>query len=382
MREGFRRAARLDGLELSAIARVSERAAQMRQAGADVVSLSTGEPDFPTPDFVINAAAEAARAGQTRYTPTAGTPALREAVAQNHGREIAEVIISTGAKQVLANALLATLNPGDEVILPTPYWTSYGDIVKFCQGVGVEVACPMAAGFKLTPQALAAAITGKTRWLILNSPSNPTGAVYTAQEIAALAKVLEAHPQVWVISDEIYAHLSYVPHVSFTAAAPHLAHRTLIVNGVSKAWSMTGWRIGWGVGPAPLIKAMIAAQGQLTSGACSVSQAAALAAIAGDRELLQTRCESFRERRDLVVDGLNRLEGVSCERPDGAFYAFPAISPQRHGNAVDFCARLLEEAKVAVVPGEAFGAPEHFRLSFAYSREALTQALKRMARFV
>lgn len=376
----FRRAQRLTGLDLSEIVRISERAARLRAEGRDVVTLSTGEPDFPTPDFVIDAALAAARGGQTRYPPTAGNADLRAAIAEDHGRQMAEVIVSTGAKQVLANALLATLDPGDEVIMPTPFWTSYADMVRIAGGIDVQVACPMADGFKLSPAALEAAITPRTRWLMLNSPSNPSGAVYSASEIAALAEVLERHPQVWIISDEIYAHLSYVRFASFTAVAPQLAHRTLIVNGVSKAWAMTGWRIGWGVGPAPLIKAMTAVQGQSTSGACTVSQAAALAALTGDRALLDDRRAAFRDRRDRVVAALNAMPGLSCLEPDGAFYAFPSCSALLGDGRSDgdFCAALLEQAGVAVVPGRAFGLPGHFRLSFAYSDAELDDGLARI----
>jgi aspartate aminotransferase len=376
----FRRATRLDGIELSEIVQISERARNMKDEGRDVIALSTGEPDFPTPDFVIDAALAAAGAGDTRYTPTAGTPALRQAIAEEHGRHLGEVIVSTGAKQVLSNALLATLNSGDEVILPTPFWTSYADMVVVAGGVPVTVACPMSAGFKLSPEALEAAITPKTRWLMLNAPSNPSGAIYSATEIAALAEVLERHRHVWVISDEIYAHLSFAPFFSFTAAAPALAARTLIVSGVSKAWSMTGWRIGWGVGPVPLIKAMIVVQGQSTSGASSVSQAAALAALQGPRTLLTERREAFRARRDKVATALNVMPGIACPTPDGAFYVFPscteALGPGE--TCGDFCARILEQAGVALVPGRAFGLPGHFRLSFAYSDDALNAGLARL----
>lgn len=376
----FRRATRLDGVELSEIVQISERARRMKDEGRDVIALSTGEPDFPTPDFVIDAALAAARAGDTRYPPTAGTPALRQAIAEEHGRHPGEVIVSTGAKQVLSNALLATLNPGDEVILPTPFWTSYADMVVVAGGVPVTVACPMSVGFKLSPEALESAITPKTRWLMLNAPSNPSGAIYSATEIAALAEVLEHHPHIWVISDEIYAHLSFAPFVSFTAAAPGLAAHTLIVSGVSKAWSMTGWRIGWGVGPVPLIKAMIAVQGQSTSGASSVSQAAALAALQGPRTLLTERREAFRARRDKVASALNAMPGITCPTPDGAFYVFPSCTEaQGPGETCgDFCARILEQAGVALVPGRAFGLPGHFRLSFAYSDDALDAGLARL----
>ncbi|MXQ07380.1 aminotransferase class I/II-fold pyridoxal phosphate-dependent enzyme [Alphaproteobacteria bacterium GH1-50] len=377
---GFYRARRLQGLELSEIVRISERARELRAAGRDVISLSTGEPDFPTPDFVIDAAMEAARRGETRYTPTAGTPALREAIAKEHGRTPAEVIVSTGAKQVLASALLGTLDPGDEVVLPTPFWTSYADMVRVAGGVPVLIPCDMGDGFKLTPERLEAAISSRTRWLMLNSPSNPSGAVYSRAQLAALAEVLMRHPQVWVISDEIYSHLSFERFTSFADAAPDLIGRTLVVSGVSKAWAMTGWRIGWGVGPEPLIRAMIAMQGQSTSGASSVGQAAALAALTGDRTFLAERRSAFEERRDMVVTALNAMPGIDCPTPEGAFYAFPSCAAHlgEGFSDGDFCARLLDVAGVAVVPGRAFGLDGHFRLSFAYATNELTAALKRL----
>ena len=380
----FRRAQRIGGLEVSEIVQISERAAAMREAGQDIVSFGTGEPDLPTPEFVIEAAHAAAKAGQTRYPPTAGTAALRDAVASVHGAGRGNVIVSTGAKQVLADAMMATLDPGDEVIIPAPYWTSYSDIVSMCGGRAVVISCPMADGFKLSAAALEKAITPKSRWLMLNSPSNPSGAVYTVEELRALGEVLERHPHVWVISDEIYAHLSYVPFSSFASAVPSLRDRTLIVDGASKAWSMTGWRIGWGVGPAELIAAMTAVQGQITSGACSIAQAAAHAALTGDKALLDERREIFRARRDRVVAKLNAFPGLKSTLPDGAFYAFPschallAEAGGRFENDASFCAWLLEEAGVALVPGRAFGLPGHVRLSFAYSDEALEEGIARM----
>lgn len=370
---------RLNGLELSEIVQISERAARLRSQGVDVIALSTGEPDFPTPDFVIEAALQAARDGQTRYTATKGTLALRAAAAREHGRETDEVIISTGAKQVLANALLATVNPADEVIMPAPFWTSYADMVRIAGGMPVIVACPLSQNFKLTAGQLAASITPKTKWLMLNSPSNPSGAIYSATEIAELADVLRKNPHVGVISDEIYAHLSFERFTSFAAAAPDLADRTLIVSGVSKAWAMTGWRIGWGIGPTWLIKAMTSVQGQSTSGASSVSQAAALAALTGERGLLSERRDTYRRRRDRVVRALDDMPGLTCAAPAGAFYAFPT-SPYEDDRA--FCADLLDAAGVAVVPGRAFGLPGHFRLSFAYSDADLTEGLGRIRSFL
>ncbi len=378
----FTRASRIAGLEISEIVQLSEKAAALKAAGRDVVALSTGEPDFPTPPHVVEAAHRAALAGKTRYPATLGTPELRAAVAAANGVQPAEVIISTGAKQVLANAMLASLDPGDEVIMPAPYWTSYSDIVLMAGGTPVVIPCAMAAGFKLSPEALEAAITPRTRWLMLNSPSNPSGAIYTAGEIRALAEVLARHPQVWILSDEIYDHLSYVPFTPFRQAAPDLAERLLVVNGVSKAYSMTGWRIGWGIGPAALVKAMGAVQGQITSGACSIAQAAALAALTGDQALLETRRAAMRTRRDRVVAGLNAMPGVTCPMPDGAFYAFPDITGAIARGGFDsdaaLCGWLLDEAGVAIVPGRAFGLPGHARLSFAYADSDLEAGLQRI----
>lgn len=372
------RSDRLTGLELSEVVQISEKAARLRRHGKDIVALSTGEPDFPTPDFVTAAALEAARKGETRYTATAGTVELRNAVAAEHGRQIDEVMISTGAKQVLANAFFATLNAGDEVIIPAPFWTSYADMVRLAGGVPHIITCGADQGFKLCPAQLESAISARTKWVMFNSPSNPTGAIYSATEIDALAQVLRAHPHVAVLSDEIYSHLSFERFTSFAAAAPDLTNRMLIVSGVSKAWAMTGWRIGWGVGPVPLIKAMTVVQGQSTSGASSVSQAGALAALQGDRTLLASRCATYRERRDRVVGALSAMPGITCKVPAGAFYVFPAC-PADDGA---FCAALLDEAGVAVVPGRAFGMPGHFRLSFAYSDADLDEGLARISHFL
>ncbi|MGO4854023.1 pyridoxal phosphate-dependent aminotransferase [Phaeovulum sp. W22_SRMD_FR3] len=380
----FRRSARMSGIEISQIVQITEQAAQLRAEGHDIVALSTGEPDFPTPNAVIEAAHAAALNGQTKYTATAGTPALRDAIAKINGVTRAQVVVSTGAKQVLANAMLATLDPGDEVIIPTPYWTSYSDIVAMAGGTAVTIPCEMSSGFKLTAEALAQAITPRSRWLMLNSPSNPSGAIYSAAEIRALADVLADHPQVWVLADEIYEHLSYVPFTSFAAVAPELAGRTLVVNGVSKSWSMTGWRIGWGVGPVPLMQAMAAVQGQITSGASSVSQAAALAALTGDQADLAVRLEVLDTRRKMMVAGLNAMPGIICPEPDGAFYVFPDIRGMmtRGGFATctEACQWLLDKAHVAIVPGAAFGLPGHARISFAYGEDDLNKGLSRMAK--
>jgi aspartate aminotransferase len=379
----FKRASRIAALEISEIVQLAERATVLRGKGRDVLSFATGEPDFPTPPHVIDAAHQAAVAGKTRYPATVGTPELRNAIASKNKVSAAEVIVSTGAKQVLANAMLATLGPGDEVIMPAPYWTSYSDIVKMAEGKPVVIACSMAENFKLSPERLEAAITPRTRWLMLNSPSNPSGAIYSAEEIKALAAVLTRYTHVWVIADEIYEHLNFVDFHSFSSAAPEMAERTLTVNGVSKAYSMTGWRIGWGIGPVALIKAMGAVQGQVTSGACSIAQSAAYSALTGDQALLNTRREALIARRDKVVGALNAIGVIKCPSPDGAFYAFPniegAMKAGGFASDADFCAWLLDEAGVAIVPGRAFGLPGHARLSFAYSDVELDAGLKRIA---
>lgn len=384
--QDFRRATRIATLEISEIVQLSERAAALRAAGQDIIALSTGEPDFPTPDHVVQAAHDAALAGQTRYSATLGTAALRDAIAAQNHVSRHNVIVATGAKQVIANAMLASLDAGDAVIMPAPFWTSYADIVRMAGGMPVIIPCPMAQGFKITPVQLEAAITPATRWVMLNSPSNPSGAIYSAAELQALAQVLDRHPHVLIMVDEIYAHLSYVPFTSFQQVAPSLADRTLIVNGVSKAYAMTGWRIGWGIGPADMIRAMGAVQGQITSGACTVAQAAALAAITGDQGLLDTRRAILRRRRDKVTTALNAMPGVTCPVPDGAFYAFAditgAMAAGGHATDADFCAALLDRAGVALVPGRAFGLPGHLRLSFAYAEDALDAGLERLAAFV
>jgi aspartate aminotransferase len=385
----FKRSRRAASLSLSDIVRISEAARALRAEGRDVLTFGTGEPDFPTPSHVIEAAHQAALGGQTSYPPTQGTPELRKAIAAQAGFDCdpAQVIVSTGAKQVLSNAFSASLDPGDEVIVPAPYWTSYGDIIDFCEARLVPVACSAEEGFLLTPAALEAAITDKTRWLLLNTPGNPSGAMYSGTDLKALAEVLRRHPHVWVIADEIYQHIAYAPFTSFVVAAHDLAERTLIVNGVSKAHAMTGWRLGWGIGPADLVKAMVAVQGQSTSGASSISQAAALAALQGPQDHLPTRNAAFRERRDRVVAALNAMAGIECPEPQGAFYVFPsckgAIGKRRPDGSVitddaDFCDYILNEANVALVPGRAFGLPGHFRLSYAYAMADLETGLARI----
>ena len=383
------RSERASTVKLSEIVTISEAVQAKRAAGENILSFGTGEPDFPTPGHVIDAAHAAMRRGETTYPPTQGTLALRQAISETASASPSEVIVSTGAKQVLSNTFLATLNPGDEVIVPAPYWTSYADIVAFCEAKLVPVECAAEAGFKLIPDQLAGAITAKTKWLLLNTPGNPSGALYTASDLADLAVVLRENPHVWIVSDEIYQHISYDTFTSFRDAAPDLNTRMLIVNGVSKAYAMTGWRLGWGIGPAELIRTMTAIQGQSTSGASSISQAAALAALTGPQDFLKDRLQSFNDRRDFVVSALNATQLLTCQTPGGAFYVYPTCTGtygmqtptgDRITSDADFCAYVLSEVGVALVPGRAFGLSGHFRLSYAYALEDLKEGCTRLAR--
>ncbi|GAA6199326.1 pyridoxal phosphate-dependent aminotransferase [Aquicoccus sp. SU-CL01552] len=393
----FRRSARLQSQKVSEILAIGARAAELRSEGHPVIVLGAGEPDFPTPDNVIEAAHRAALNGRTTYTPLAGTPELRAAVAEKFKRENgivytpSEVIITAGAKQVIFNAFMATLDPGDEVVIPAPYWTTYSAMVDICGGVPVKVTTSADTGFKITPAQLEAAITPKTRWLMLNSPSNPTGAAYGIEETRAILAVLERHPAVWLLSDEIYEHIVYDDFacVSPAALSPAIRQRTLIVNGVSKAYAMTGWRLGYGAGPEALIKAMTVVQSQSTSNACSISQAAALAALTGPQEVLAERRDSFRARRDLVVSAINAMPGLSCRVPEGAFYAFAScegvLGAQTPEGRIlesdrEFCSWILETTHVAMVPGAAFGLSPYFRISYATSTDEIEEAMGRLAR--
>ena len=392
---GFRRARRLATQQVSEILRIGARAAEMKRAGLPVIVLGAGEPDFDTPPNVIEAAHRAMLAGETKYTALDGTPALKAALVAKFRRENGldfaqnEITVAAGAKQVIYNALMATLDPGDEVIIPMPYWTTYSAMVEIAGGSAVTIACGEADGFRLTPEKLEAAITPRTRWLMLNAPSNPTGAAYDAAALRALLAVLERHPQVWLMSDEIYEHIVYdgFRAVSPAALAPGLRDRILIVNGVSKAYAMTGWRIGYGAGPAPLIAAMAVVQSQSTSNPCSIAQAAAVEALNGPQDFLTDRAESFRARRDLVVEALNAIPGLSCRRPEGAFYAFAscagllgATTPTGEVLATDrdFCSWILETAQVAMVPGAAFGLSPFFRISYATGTAELAEAMRRI----
>ncbi|MGZ8416412.1 MAG: pyridoxal phosphate-dependent aminotransferase [Methyloceanibacter sp.] len=377
---------------------ITSKARELKAAGFDVIGLGAGEPDFDTPDNIKQAAIEAIKRGETKYTAVDGIPELKRAIAEKFKRENglsykpSEITVGSGGKQVLYNALLATLDPGDEVIIPSPYWVSYPDIVLLAGAEPVIVETKVEDGFKLTPQALARAITPKTKWFIFNSPSNPTGAAYTEAEVRALTDVLVKHDKVWVLSDDIYEHLVYDGFKFTTPAAvePKLKDRTLTLNGVSKAYSMTGWRIGYGGGPEPLIKAISTLQSQSTSNPCSISQWAAVEALEGPQDFLKAWVASFQERRDLVVAMLNQAKGLSCPKPEGAFYVYPSCAGvigkttrggKTIGNDEDFATALLEEEGVAVVHGAAFGLSPFFRISYATGIKALEEACHRIQRF-
>lgn len=374
-----------------------QRARELRAQGRDIVGLTAGEPDFETPQHIKEAASRAMAQGQTRYTDVGGTPALKEAVAHKFKTENGltyatnEIIVGTGAKQVIFNALMCTVDTGDEVIVPAPYWVSYPDIALLAGGVPVFVDCPAEQAFKLQPEALERAITPRTRWLILNSPNNPSGAAYSRDELVALADVLARHPHVWVLTDDIYEHLLYDGRTFATLAqaAPHMKERTLTVNGVSKAYAMTGWRIGFGAAPLGLIKAMVKLQSQSTSGASSVGQAAAVAALTGPQDFIATHRAMFQRRRDAVVAALNGIDGIECHAPDGAFYVFASCSAlfgkrTRSGAVIgssdDWIMHLLDSQNLAALQGSAYGVPTHFRLSFAASTEHLREGCDRIAR--
>jgi len=382
----------------SATYKVMDRVAARRAGGAKVISLSAGEPDFDTPAHVCEAGIAAIRAGHTRYTQVAGLRALREAVAAKFARENGlavdwrDTLVCSGGKQVIFNALAATLNEGDEVVVPAPYWVSYPEIVQLCGGKAITVACGAESGFKLTPDALQDAITPRTRWLILNSPSNPTGAVYSRAELQALAEVLLAHPQVLVLSDDIYEHLIFDGAAFHTLAqvAPRLRERTLTMNGVSKAYAMTGWRIGFCTGPGWLIEAMEKLQGQQTSGACTISQHAALAALTGPQDFIAQSRAVFQQRRDAVVAALNQAPGLCCEIPQGAFYAFASCegligkttpAGGRLTSDEDVVNALLDEAGVATVHGSAFGLGPYIRMAYALDDASLRNACRAIQEF-
>lgn len=388
----------LDRVKPSATIAVTQKARDLKAKGREIISLSVGEPDFDTPDNVKEAAIAAIRRGETKYTPVSGIVPLREAVARKFKRENnldyrpAQTIVGTGGKQILFNAFLATCNPGDEVVIPAPYWVSYPDMVLIAGGTPVIVQTSLENNFKLQAEDLERAITPRTKWVLLNSPSNPSGAAYTRAEMKALTDVLMRHPDVWVLTDDIYEHLVYGDFVFCTPAEvePNLVDRTLTMNGVSKSYAMTGWRIGFAAGPDRLIKAMDMLQGQQTSGACSIAQWASVEALDGPQDFIPMSRKVFEARRDLVVSMLNQAKGLQCPSPEGAFYVYPscadligktAPSGKRIETDEDFVTELLDAEGVAVVHGWAFGAGPNFRISYATSNDLLEAACVKIQNF-
>jgi aspartate aminotransferase len=390
-------AKRLSLVKPSPTVAVSTKARELKAAGHDVIGLGAGEPDFDTPAHIIEAAKAALDRGETRYTAPAGTPELREAIVAKFKRDndldytADQIQVACGGKQNIYNAMVATLDAGDEVIIPAPYWVSYPDITYLCEGTPVIVSCPAESNFKLTAADLEAAITDKTKWLILNSPSNPTGAGYTREELKALADVLMRHPHVWVMTDDMYEHIIYDNYVFTTISQvePALHDRTLVLNGVSKAYCMTGWRVGYAAGPLELIKAMNKVQSQSTTHTAAVSQAAAVAALNGPQDFIAKHNNVFKERRDIAVRMLNEAEGLTCATPEGAFYVYPGLHAligrkTPDGKVIetdeDFVTYILETEGIAAVHGEAFGLSPHFRVSYATSNELLIEACTRIQR--
>ena len=388
----------LNRVKPSATIAVTQKARELKNQGREIISLSVGEPDFDTPENIKEAAIAAIRRGETKYTPVSGIQPLREAIVRKFKREngldykASQTIVGTGGKQVLYNAFLVTLNPGDEVIIPAPYWVSYPDMVLLCGGTPVFVDCTIESNFKLRAADLERAITPRTKWLVLNSPSNPSGAAYTRDELKAITDVLLKHPHVWVLTDDMYEHLTFGDFVFTTPAQiePNLMDRTLTMNGVSKAYAMTGWRIGYAAGPEKLIKAMDMVQGQQTSGACSIAQWAAVEALDGPQDFIPKSRKIFEERRDLVVSMLNQARGLRCPMPEGAFYVYPscaeligktAPSGKVIQNDEDFVSELLQAEGVAAVHGTAFGLGPNFRISYATSNALLEQACAKIQTF-
>jgi aspartate aminotransferase len=388
---------RLARVKASPTMAITALATELKAAGRDIIGLSVGEPDFDTPDNIKEAGIAAIRAGDTKYTVFDGRYDLKEAICGKFKRENGldyepgQITVSSGGKQVLYNALVATLSPGDEVVIPAPYWVSYPEMVLLADGNPVPVACPQNNGFKLRPEDLDAAITPKTKWLILNSPSNPSGAAYTEADLRAVADVLLKHPHVWVMTDDMYEHLVYddFDYKTIAQVEPRLYDRTLTVNGVSKAYCMTGWRIGYGGGPKHLIKAMGAIQSNSTANPCSISQAAAIEALTGPQDFIPRNAAVFKQRRDLVVEALNKISGLYCPLPEGAFYVYPSCAgllgkKTPAGETIntdeDFVKYLLAAEGVAVVHGDAFGLAPHFRISYATSTEVLQEAMRRIER--
>ena len=391
-------ASRLARVPPSATIAMTMRARELRAQGRQVISLSIGQPDFDTPAHAIEAAHAAALRGETKYPPVDGTPALKQAVQRKFAREngldyaLDEIMVANGGKQVIYNAFMATIDEGDEVILPAPYFGAYRLIAQLCGGRVVEVACAQEDGFVLGPDRLAAAIGPRTRWLVLNYPNNPSGAAATAEQIGALAEVLRRHPDVWILSDEIYEHLIYEgwQNPSIAAIAPDLKDRVLTLNGVAKTYAMTGWRIGYGGGPRGLIRGMVNMQGQATSGACSIAQAAAAAALDGPQAVVAEQAAIYRRRRDMLVQMLRAADGMVCHRPEGAFYLYPDVggllgrrtpAGKLLANDEDVAMALLEEASVAVVQGAAFGLSPYLRISYAAEEAVLRVAAERIVAF-
>ncbi|MCP8937057.1 pyridoxal phosphate-dependent aminotransferase [Alsobacter sp. SYSU M60028] len=388
----------LSRVKPSATIAVTQKARELKAQGREIISLSVGEPDFDTPENIKQAAIDAIRRGETKYTPVSGITPLREAIAAKFKRENGldykwqQTIVGTGGKQILYNAFLVTMNPGDEVIIPAPYWVSYPDMVLLCGGTPVFVDTKLEKNFKLQAEDLERAITKRTKWVVLNSPSNPSGAAYTRDELKALTEVLLRHPHVWILTDDMYEHLTYGDFVFTTPAQvePTLWERTLTMNGVSKAYAMTGWRIGYAGAPDSLIKAMDMVQGQQTSGACSIAQWAAVEALNGPQDFIPKSRKVFEGRRDLVVSMLNQAKGLKCPTPEGAFYVYPScaealgkVSPagKRIETDEDFVSELLQAEGVAAVHGSAFGLGPNFRISYATSNELLEQACAKIQRF-
>lgn len=383
---------RLEAMEESATIAMSQKSRELKAQGKDVISLSLGEPDFYTPDFIKKAAVEAMEQNYTMYTPVPGYDDLRESISKKFSRDNGlvyskeQIVVSTGAKQSIANVVLSIINPGDEVIVPAPYWVSYLEIVKVAEGVPVVVHAGIEHNFKITADQLRSAITDKTRMLIFSTPCNPTGSVYSKEELFALAQVLREYPQIVVIADEIYEHISFVGKHESLAQFPEVYDQVVTVNGVSKAWAMTGWRLGYIGAPKEIAAACSKVQGQFTSATCSITQRATIAAMNADPSVLSEMIQAFKKRRDLVLEALNDMSGVKVNIPDGAFYVFPDISSffgksyQEHTiqNASDLCLYLLSEALVALVTGEAFGDPNCIRISYAASEETLTEAMRRV----
>ncbi len=388
----------LNRIQPSATIAATQKARDLKALGRDVISLAAGEPDFDTPDNIKEAAIKAIREGKTKYTAVDGIPELKQAICAKFKRENnldygpQQAFVAPGGKPIIFNAMIATLNPGDEVIIPAPYWVSYPDIVLLAGGTPVPIETRLEDGFKLQPEALQKAITEKTKWVIFNSPSNPSGAAYTAEELKKLTDVLMKHPHVWILSDDMYEHLTYDGFKFATPAEvePGLYERTLTMNGVSKAYAMTGWRIGYCAGPEPLIKAMTKVQSQSTSNPTSISQYAAVEALNGPQDFIPERAKVFKERRDLVVSMLNQAKGIKCPTPEGAFYVYPSCEgcigkTTTDGKVIetdeDFAMALIEAEGISVVHGAAFGLSPFFRISYATSTEELTDACERIQRF-